>query len=70
MRIATDALIDSLRLSPSDRRERLRRAAKKIAYYQARNAQARKSHTRTRLKLLAKRGIHLDALRCCIPPDG
>ena len=36
-------------------------------YYQERNAQTRKSHTKTRLQLYRKLGIDVDKIKSCIP---
>ena len=36
-------------------------------YYQQRNAQAKKSHTKTRIKLYLQLGIDIDKIKSCIP---
>ena len=46
--------------------EKLRREMMKQAYYQRRNAQAIKSHTRTRIKLYSSLGIQVHKIKSCI----
>lgn len=43
----------------------LEKAAWKLAYYQRRNAQARKSHTKTRSRKLAEMGIDMSTIKRC-----
>lgn len=47
----------------------IQRAIRATAYYQLRNATARKSHAKTRKKLLTNEGIDIDAIKSCKPPD-
>lgn len=47
--------------------ERLQRELAKQQYYQRRNAQARKSHTKTRKARLKALGIDVDCIKSCIP---
>jgi SRSO17 transposase len=54
------------RLSPS---ERYRRERAKQAYHQRRNAQARRSHTKTRKARLLALGIDADRIKTCVPPS-
>ena len=71
MRDAANALIDALPLNREDQKRRLAKAARIIRDTQQKNAAARKSHAKTRTNRLRKLGIHLKALRCCIPePSG
>jgi hypothetical protein len=37
------------------------------AYYQRRNTQAKKSHTKTRTKRYREMGIEIDKIKSCIP---
>jgi len=47
--------------------ERLERELAKQRYYQRRNAQARRSHTKTRKARLKTIGINVDSIKTCIP---
>ena len=47
--------------------ERLERELAKQQYYQRRNAQARRSHTKTRRARLKSLGIDVDRIKSCIP---
>jgi hypothetical protein len=68
VRRATTALLDALTLNPEDRTRRLAKTADYIRDDQKRNAAARASHTKTRLRRLKAVRIRLNKLRCCIPP--
>lgn len=46
--------------------QKLQRELNKQAYYQRRNAQAIKSHSRTRIRLYASLGIDVDKIKSCI----
>ena len=46
---------------------RLERELKKQKYHQRRNWQARKSHTKTRIKRLVALGIDPDGIKSCVP---
>ncbi len=48
--------------------ERLKQEQDTQEYYQRRNAQARRSHTKTRKALLKSLGIDADRIKCCTPP--
>ena len=48
-------------------RERLQRELAKQQYYQRRNAQARRSHTKTRKTRLKALGIEAERIKSCIP---
>ena len=48
--------------------ERFQRESAIQQYYQRRNSQARRSHTKTRQERLGSRGIDADRIKSCIPP--
>jgi len=66
--MATNALIDALPLPQRVRQARLAHAALQLVYWQDRNDQARRSHTKTRLAELKKLDINLAQLPRCDPP--
>jgi SRSO17 transposase len=66
VRSAMDVWLDSADLSPSSRRERFEKEINKQKYYQRRNKQARKSHTKTRVQKLEALGIDVDQIKSCI----
>ena len=53
-------------LAPEDRDRQFEKAISDQRYYQTRNAQARKSHTKTRRQLYEKLEIDVDAIKSCI----
>ena len=60
----------AIRMLPYSARQILyQRVAKKISYYQRRNLQARKSHTKTTLRRLRKLGIKVSRLKSCVPSE-
>lgn len=65
--MATNALIDALSLPEAARQARLEHAAHDLDYWQARNQQARRSHTKTRLARLEKLHITPAQLPRCNP---
>lgn len=69
IRRATSLWLQVADLPRSARQERYQRELKKMDYYQRRNEQARRSHTKTRLKQLSKLGIDAEQLESCIPQD-
>ena len=69
IRRATSLWLQVADLAGSSRQTRYERERQKIAYYQRRNAQARRSHTKTRLKQLAALGINVEELETCVPQD-
>lgn len=69
IRSATNTWLDTIDLPPAARRERFEKELKKQRYYQRRNRQARKSHTKTRLRELKALGIDVDKIKSCLP-DG
>ena len=66
VRSAMDVWLDSADLPPSSRRERFEKEIGKQKYYQRRNKQARKSHTKTRIQKLEALGIAVDQIKSCI----
>jgi hypothetical protein len=69
VRSATNVWLDAADLPPEARRRRFENEQEQQQYYQRRNAQARKSHTKTRIERLATIGIDVQKIRSCIPPD-
>jgi len=69
VRRAADAAIEAASLKPQARRKLLQRTAEQIRCVQHRNAKARRSHRRQRIRRLHRLGIFLKSCRCCIPPD-
>lgn len=69
VRQATSVWLDSADLPASARRRRYEQELHKMAYHQRRNAQAKKSHTKTRLRRLAELGIDVEGLPSCLPKD-
>jgi hypothetical protein len=68
VRDAANALLDALPLNADDQNKRLAKSARILRYTQARNAAARASHAKSRQEQLRRIGIHVEKLRCCIPP--
>jgi hypothetical protein len=69
VRSAMNVWLDTADLPATKRRERFETELAKQAYYQQRNAQARQSHTKTRVDQLARIGIDVDKIKSCIPDD-
>ena len=69
VRDAASTWMEAQDLPPSARRKRYGKAARRIAYHQRRNRQARASHTKTTHRTLRKMGIRVDRLRSCAPDD-
>ena len=65
VRTATAALVRACQLGRRAARTILEAAAADIAYTQRRNAAARRSHTRTKLQVLAETNIQLHRLPRC-----
>lgn len=63
--MATDALITSWQIEPAARQRLYERVARRIKYYQQRNALARACHRRTTIKKLQRIGIKLSKLPRC-----
>jgi SRSO17 transposase len=70
VRSAVNVWLDAATLPPAARRQRYEDELKKQLYYQRRNKQSRKSHTRTRIERLTALGIDVDRIRSCIPGPG
>ncbi len=64
MRCAVDAQVDPTD-TPETRRDRLRKAAGKIVYWQKKRQRSAKSHRKRRLRELHRQGIRLSELRKC-----
>ena len=69
VRQAACAWIHAQRLAPGARKAVYQQAAERISYYQHRNQQARRSHTKTTLKRFRAIGIDVDQLPSCKPDD-
>jgi len=69
VRDAMNVWLDAADLPRAARKRRYEKTLNKIRYYQRRNEQARKSHTKTRHKRLEALGIDVNKLECCIPHD-
>jgi SRSO17 transposase len=71
VRSAMNVWLDAAGLSAAARRERYEAERHRQEYYQRRNKQARKSHTKTRRQRLLDIGIDVDTIKSCIPeaPD-
>jgi SRSO17 transposase len=69
VRSATNVWLNAADLSPEACRQRFEDEQRKQQYYQRRNAQARKSHTKTRIKRLTAMGIDVHQIRSCVVPD-
>ena len=69
VRDAASAWVEAQGLPPSARKKIYQETAARIAYYQRRNQQARKSHTKRTRQRLRAIGIKLDRLRSCVPDD-
>ena len=65
VRLVADALIQSCYLDPATCTRLYGRIARRIAYYQHRNALARTYHARAAIRALHRIGIKLTGLRRC-----
>ena len=65
VKMATDAIVLGLQLDSNARERLYERAAERINYHQRRNASARKSHTKTTIRELHRKGINLTGLPRC-----
>lgn len=63
---AMNVWLDAADLPASARRRRFQAELEKQHYYQKRNKQARKSHTKTRVKRFRDMGINADRIKSCI----
>lgn len=66
VRSAMNTWLDSVDLKPAARKQRYQEELEKQHYHQRRNAQARKSHTKTRIEQLHAMGIDPDRIRSCL----
>jgi SRSO17 transposase len=64
---AVNVWLNTADLPSSSRRQRYQEELEKQRYYQQRNKQARKSHTKTRIKRLSSLGIEVDKIKSCLP---
>lgn len=62
---AASSLVQSWWIEPLDAKSLIDATAYRLEYYQRRNAQARKSHTKTRIKKLLALGIDVDVIPKC-----
>jgi SRSO17 transposase len=67
VRSAVNIWLSTADLTPAVRKERFQQELEKQCYYQRRNAQAGKSHTKTRIAKLRDQGIDVDNIKSCIP---
>jgi SRSO17 transposase len=67
VRGAVNTWLSTVDLKPAVRQQRYQQELMKQQYYQRRNAQARKSHTQTRISNLRARGIDAERIKSCIP---
>jgi len=67
VRSAMNTWLSTADLKPNVRKDRYQQELEKQQYYQRRNAQARTSHTKTRITTLLALGIHVDKIKSCIP---
>ncbi len=67
VRSAMDVWLDTADLPPASRRKRFEAELEKQRYYQQRNKQARRSHTKTRIARLTGLGIDITQIKSCLP---
>jgi SRSO17 transposase len=67
VRSAMDTWLSTVDLKPAVRDTRYRKELEKQQYYQRRNEQSRKSHTKTRISELLAHGIDVDNIKSCTP---
>lgn len=67
VRSAMNVWLDAADLPPAPRRQRFQEELEKQKYYQRRNKQARKSHTKTRIEQLTAMEIDVNKIKSCIP---
>jgi SRSO17 transposase len=66
VRSAMNVWLDVADLPPAVRRQKFQEELEKQQYYQRRNQQARKSHTKTKVQRLAKLGIDVNRIKSCL----
>jgi SRSO17 transposase len=69
VRSAMNTWLSAADLNPKARRRRNEEELKKQCYYQQRNAQSRKSHTKTRIAKLISLGIDVKQIKSCVGKD-
>jgi len=69
VRSAVNTYLKYRRLLSPEKQKRFENEIVRQDYYQRRNAQAIKSHTKTRRILYEKLGIHVDQIKACKPKD-
>jgi len=70
VRSAINTWLATADLPPAVRQQRYEKEIETQRYYQGRNAQASKSHTKTRIEKLTSLGIDVDKIKSCIETDG
>jgi SRSO17 transposase len=66
VRSAMTTFLSTAALKPAVRQQHYEKHLRKQSYYQRRNRQARKSHTKTRIKQFADLGIDVDRIKSCL----
>jgi SRSO17 transposase len=69
VRSAMNIWLSAADLKPAARRQRFEEELERQRYYQRRNQQARKSHTKTRIARFTELGIRVEQIKACIPKD-
>ena len=67
VRSAMDTWLDTADMKPAARQKRYEKELDKQRYHQRRNEQARRSHTKTRIKKLQSDGVDPDRIKSCTP---
>ena len=67
VRSAMNIWLEAACMTPAARQQHYEKELKKQRYHQRRNAQARQSHTKTRLTKLSELGIDVGRIKSCIP---
>jgi len=69
VRAVVNSYLEHRDLPPTERAERFQAELFRQRYHQKRNAQATKSHTKTRRELYESIGINVDTIKSCNPPN-
>ena len=69
VRAVVNVYLNNRDLPPPQKTERFKVELRRQRYHQKRNAQAIKSHTKTRRKLYESLGIDVDKIKSCKPPN-
>jgi SRSO17 transposase len=67
VRGATNAWLVGVKMKPAERQEHYENQLDKQRYYQQRNRNARRSHTKTRIRQFQSMGIDVDRIKSCLP---